>query len=236
MDEFYRTVDSWVKDKIASGPASVRSGFLANEQLQIYDLQKALLHGTQLSVAVAVAIAYLVLIATTRNALISLLAIITISGVIFATVAVLICMDWELNVLESTIIILTIGLSFDFTLHYAVAYKLCADETREERVVYALMRVGSPIFMSFVTTMAAGSAMLFATTLAYFQIGLFMILQAVISWLYSTFFFTALLRVLGPTGSCCQVPFWKRRGRRFSGTYSSRAAARKGGGETLSQS
>ena len=32
-------------------------------------------------------------------------------------------MGWAVSVVESTIIILAVGLSFDYTLHYAVAYQ-----------------------------------------------------------------------------------------------------------------
>jgi hypothetical protein len=42
---------------------------------------------------------------------------------------------WHLNVMESTIIILAIGLSFDFTLHFAVAYRFADDVAgRHEKV------------------------------------------------------------------------------------------------------
>ncbi|EPB73141.1 hypothetical protein ANCCEY_07762 [Ancylostoma ceylanicum] len=39
------------------------------------------------------------------------------------TIAASILQGWELSVVESTIIVLTIGLSFDFTLHFAVSYR-----------------------------------------------------------------------------------------------------------------
>jgi len=126
----------------------------------------------------------------------------------FVTIAALVVLlGWELNVLESTIIILTVGLSFDYTLHYAIAYKIRANspvlrrpEDRESRVIDALGTVGTAIFMSAVTTGVAGLAMLPAETLAYFQIGLFMVLITCISWIYATFFFIPLLYIFGPRG------------------------------------
>ena len=37
---------------------------------------------------------------------------------------------WELNILESVVISLSIGLSVDFTLHYGIMYKLAVDTDR----------------------------------------------------------------------------------------------------------
>ncbi|VDP06212.1 unnamed protein product [Heligmosomoides polygyrus] len=41
---------------------------------------------------------------------------------------------WELSVVESTIIVLTIGLSFDFTLHFAVSYRDANEKNVEDRI------------------------------------------------------------------------------------------------------
>lgn len=228
MHEFYETANTWITDRLQSGPSIVRNGWLIADHLQLYDLQLALASGTKVSVGIAVAIAFLVLFVTTWNPLISFLAILSICAIIVDTIAVLILLDWELNVLESTIIILTIGLSFDFTLHYGIAYKLCSTaEDRESRVVYALGEVGSPVFMAFATTFLAGAAMLPSTTLAYFQIGLFMILETTISWVYATFFFTSLLHLLGPSGTSCQ---WNPRHLRCATRQNSGSGAASAGG------
>ena len=37
---------------------------------------------------------------------------------------------WELNILESVVVTLAIGLSVDFTLHYGIMYTLAADTDR----------------------------------------------------------------------------------------------------------
>ena len=39
-------------------------------------------------------------------------------------------LGWELNILESVVITLAIGLSVDFTLHYGIMYKLAVDTDR----------------------------------------------------------------------------------------------------------
>ena len=39
-------------------------------------------------------------------------------------------LGWELNILESVVVSLSIGLSVDFTLHYAIMYKLATETDR----------------------------------------------------------------------------------------------------------
>lgn len=41
-----------------------------------------------------------------------------------------------ISVVEATVIILTIGLSFDYTLHYAVAFRMAPDMVVTERMTY----------------------------------------------------------------------------------------------------
>lgn len=218
------------QDRVAGGPASVRNGWFVSE-LKFYDIQRSLADGTKLSVLIAVIIAFLVLVGCTLNVVISLLAIITIASVIIVTIAALIALQWELNVLESTIIILTVGLSFDYTLHYAVAFRMCEEPERESRVAATIFKMASPIFMSAVTTFLAGAAMLPSTTAAYFQIGLFMILVTLISWIYSNCFFTALLCCFGKTDGWCQLKL-----KTFSFESSGRRSGELGTGGSVSVS
>lgn len=52
-----------------------------------------------------------------------------------------------------------------------------------------LARVGSPVAMGALTTFLAGSVMqLFSSILAYVQIGTFLMVLSVVSWLFSTLF------------------------------------------------
>ena len=68
---------------------------------------------------------------STRSLCLSLLAIVTVFLIILATIASLVLLGWELNILESVIITLAIGLSVDFTLHYGIMYKLAGHGDRD---------------------------------------------------------------------------------------------------------
>ncbi|KRX93977.1 Protein dispatched -like protein 1, partial [Trichinella pseudospiralis] len=170
-----------------------------------YDLQKELLLGTPTSIILSILIAFIVAVCVTRTVVLSFLSILSISAVILDTIAVLVLLGWRLNVVESTIIILTIGLSFDYTLHYAVAYKFASLGSRDDKVMTVLKYIGVPVTLSALTTFLAGLAMLPSNVMAYTQIGFFMILMSLISWLNSSLCYLSLLAVWGPQSTSCNL-------------------------------
>ncbi|KAL9981000.1 hypothetical protein ACROYT_G009652 [Oculina patagonica] len=136
---------------------------------------------------------------TTLNIFISIYAIITIIGIIAITIGSLVLAGWQLNIFESIVMSVTVGLSIDFTMHYGVAYRLAPDKSQSDsRVRYSLVHIGSATIMAAMTTFLTGLMMMPATVLAYFQLGQFLMLVMVFSWLYSTFGFLSICTVIGP--------------------------------------
>lgn len=161
-----------------------------------FELQEALLAGTPISMAVSLACAFAIAIVSTRTLLISLLAMVSIVAVIVVTLGAVVAMDWRINIIESTIVVLTVGISFDLTLHYASAY-LQQTGTRMQRVRGAIETAAIPVSLSALSTYAAGFAMLPSTTQAFYQVSIFMMLITVVSWVYATLFFMSLLIIFG---------------------------------------
>merc|ERR1719242_2788113 len=143
-------------------------------------------------------VAFIVLILATRNILLSLFAILTVFSIILITVGILVMLGWELNILESVIITLAIGLSVDFTLHYGIMYRLAGHGDRDRCVRHSIALMSSPVSMAALTTLSAGLCLLPTRVLAYIQIGTFILVLMTVSWLLSTFLFPALLSTWGP--------------------------------------
>merc|ERR1719350_1383740 len=156
------------------------------------------------AIAVAMAIAFGVLFLATQNIILSLFAILTVFSVILVTITILVLLGWELNILESVVITLAIGLSVDFTLHYGIMYKLSGETDRDKAVTFSIATMASPVSMAALTTLSAGVCLLPTRVLAYIQIGTFIAVLMSISWIFSTFFFQSIMRSWGPTrpGSC----------------------------------
>ena len=173
MDRFFRQVESWMEEQLASAPAGMSNGWFTSD-LGFYDVQQSLSESTVSAIALAMAIALAVLICATGNLWLSFISVVCLSSVVLVSVAVLVLLGWKLNILESVSVSIAVGLSVDFTLHYAVGYRLsCAqaqhhqqDRTmdRESAVVFSLSRMSSPIA---VTTLSVGATVLPFSVVAY---------------------------------------------------------------------
>jgi len=124
MNKFWNTVNDWVTAKMKTAPNELKSGWFISSHMDFYALQLSLSEGTIKSIIFAVIFSFIALVLTTWNLKLSALSTITISCIIFTTIAILVILDWKLNILESISISLAIGLAIDLTLHYTIAYKL----------------------------------------------------------------------------------------------------------------
>ncbi|XP_022101307.1 protein dispatched homolog 1-like [Acanthaster planci] len=202
---FWTRFEEWVTSEMREAPPAMRQGWFTSS-LDFYDLQDNLAHGTPIALGMSIIISSCVMCVTTQNFLISLYAILSISGTICVTIGALVLLGWQLNILESVILSVAVGLSVDFTVHYGVAYRIAPEKDRESRVVFSLGRMGSAITMAALTTFVAGALMMPSSVLSYTQMGTFLMLIMAISWVFSTFYFQSLCRTIGPEGSLGQFP------------------------------
>ncbi|KAK3092676.1 hypothetical protein FSP39_005755 [Pinctada imbricata] len=197
---FHTTVERFLKDELTTAPKSLKNGWFVSD-LGFYDLQHSLATETPIAIGVSLAVVALVTFITTLNILISLLSIISIACVMFVTISIMVLMNWELNILESVVVTVAIGLSVDYTLHYGVSYRLLPDLQRDARVATSTAGISGVISSAALTTFLAGAMMMPSTVLVYQKFGIFLMIIISISWAYSTFFFQSLLCCIGPKGS-----------------------------------
>lgn len=199
VHKFNLMVNRWVNDELLRAPPEMRHGLFVSE-LKFYDLQSSLSLGTPMGVGVSLCVVSLVSFFTTLNVLVTLYALMAVVATISTTIASLVLLEWELNILESVVITLSIGLAIDLTLHYGVAYRLAPDVGRELRVISSLGCMGGPITMAAITSLLTGTFMMPSTVLVYQKFGVFLIILVSFAWAYATFFFQSLLRTWGPDG------------------------------------
>ena len=157
MDDFWKKVTDWFDNEMAKAPTGLENGWVGCWNLDFYALQMGLSEGTYSSLGISVAVSFGVMLFTTLNILISIYAIITIIGIISITIGCLVLAGWQLNILESIVVSVAVGLSIDFTMHYGVAYTLAPDKSqRDSRVRYSLKHIGSAITMAALTTFFTG--------------------------------------------------------------------------------
>jgi protein dispatched 1 len=235
MAQFYKSVERFfdkstqfsIVDQQQEGPSAEQRNNLAKNaffvsEFDFYDLQKNLLNGTLQSFFITLGVVSFMMLIMTRNLLITFYAVITITMSISTTVGTLALLGWQLNIVESVSIILAIGLSIDFVVHFSITYcnlstcNLCVDGvttmffTRDNITKQTIRHVGSAVFMAGVTTLLAGISMRPSPLLPFQIYGIFLVTVIVYSIIYSFFFFLPICAIAGPTNNFCQIRFSKK--------------------------
>lgn len=207
MDEFYIKVDKFIRAQNEMAPVGLKHGFVSGKyEFLFYALQKAIASGTYFSILLSLGAAALLMLLTSLNLLLTFYAMVTITLAIAVTIGCFVLLGWHLNIVESITISLAVGLSIDFTIHYGMSYRLSKEKYRLARTRESFSRVGSAIVMAALTTFAAGAAMMPSRIVPYLQLGIFLMVVMAFSWLYATFFFMSICRIIGPNGKFCQIP------------------------------
>ncbi|XP_022088553.1 protein dispatched homolog 1-like [Acanthaster planci] len=203
-NELWATADSWVEETLQTAPVPLQRGWFVPTapDILLYDLQQSLASGTLHSMLIALAVSSGILALTIRNILLTVFAVMTVTCAIFVTVASLVLLGWELNVVQATMIILAVGLPVDYTIHYGVAYKLAPLQKREQRTRYSLITTTPALTMAGLSTLLVGALFLPATVLSYYQFGVYWMIVTSSSWIHGTFFFQSLCATFGPEHSC----------------------------------
>uniref|UniRef100_A0A0N5CD98 SSD domain-containing protein n=1 Tax=Strongyloides papillosus TaxID=174720 RepID=A0A0N5CD98_STREA len=170
------------------------------EVTKIYDLFNTLSNDILISITFSLTISIIVIGFITRKILLTFVTLICITNVITLTISTVLWMGWKINVLETTIIVLTIGLSFDYTLHSAVAYKEIRNAicfTALEKILELTSHIIEPILCATMTNVAVGFIIIWSKTQAFFEIGVFMIIMSLYSLLSSLIIFPILMVCFG---------------------------------------
>ncbi|XP_054772823.2 protein dispatched homolog 1-like [Lytechinus pictus] len=200
-NEFWNNATSWMRDQLTSAPEGLRNGWfvtISDKQPYFLDNTLSFARGARTSLALSVSIAAGVVLLTSRNIILVLFIILSIGGAVITALAALVFAGWELNVFESSMMALIVGLTVDFTLHYGVAYLHCPEDDRKSRSHYSISTFSRANSMAALSSFIAGSLMLPADVIIFNQLGLALQIIMVCSWATGTFFFISLCRTVGP--------------------------------------
>ena len=185
------TIDNWFNEALKSAPSGVESGWFVSSHLDLYALQDSLLSGTYASVGIAVMLAFFAVSLVTWNVPLTLATLLSVCGVISSTLAIMVyCFEWELNIIESVVILVAIGMSVDLPLHYAICFKQNTQENLSNRTSTSLRHVGTPLLSAALTTGLAGLCMLPSNILAYKKTAHFLIIVSAMNVLFTFIFLT----------------------------------------------
>ena len=95
---------------------------------------------------------------------------------------------------------MVVGLSVDYVVHLAEAYRMSSSNRRQDRVKDMLQSMGLSVVSGAITTLGAAIFMLFAQIQFFFQFGIFIISTVGMSLVFSLLGFTAFMSLCGPQG------------------------------------
>ncbi|CAF1302782.1 unnamed protein product [Adineta steineri] len=103
-------------------PEHLQHAWFSSPGFAFYGIQRELLVGSFYSLIASLGIALLILFLTSGNLFIALYALLTITFAIADGVAIFAILEWELGIVEAIIVIMAVGLSVDFVVHFGVGY------------------------------------------------------------------------------------------------------------------
>jgi len=215
-------VESFSKAWMKKAPGNLKHGFVVMQVLFL-DLQQSLAKGVSQSISVSFFITAIVLFLCTKSLALTILGCCTILMILATTAAALVKDGWVLNVGESVVFSVAVGLSVDFCVHYGWTvllelensekiYYLSDDRRYLNRrlVIACLKHVGPSVTMGALTTMLAGTVMGLCKTLFFLRFGKFLVVVMTFSWIYTNFFFLAAIAVMPPRWLRFDLSKWVR--------------------------
>lgn len=144
---------------------------------------------------IGVAIAFTVLLISTRVFHIAFFASISIMSVLISVVGVMVMLGWDLGSIESILIAIIAGFSVDYVVHLAHAY-VVADGDAYERVTAAFGDMGISVLNGMITSVAASIPLFFCQLQFFAKFGAFLCLTIAFSWVFANFFFMSIIAQL----------------------------------------
>lgn len=101
---------------------------------------------------------------------------------------------------------MVVGLSVDYVVHLAEAYRTSPYSTRDGRVKSMLESMGLSVLSGAITTFGAAIFLLFAQIKFLHEFGIFVMSTVGISLLFAFLFFTTFMALCGPEGDTGSIP------------------------------
>ena len=158
-------------------------------------------------IAIAMPLAFAVLIASTHNWIMSCLATTVIIGIIGCELAVMSLQGWKFGISESISIVIMIGFSVDYVVHFANAYLECESPTRHDRLQFSMLTMGISVVSGAITTLLAGMFLSFPEIIFFQKMGILILTTIALSLLWSMVFFVASVATCGPEHGKGDIPF-----------------------------
>jgi predicted RND superfamily exporter protein len=173
------------------------------------DSAEAFVTSATQGIALALPLAFIVLILSTQNIYLAIYAASTIILILASEVALMVWQGWKLGIGESVSVVIMIGFSVDYVVHFANAYIECEfSDKRMDRVRFALFTMGISVVFGGLTTFGSGFFLYLPEMFFFKKFGVLIMSTVAFSLLFALTYFIPLLMIAGPEGKAGHVPVW----------------------------
>lgn len=204
QEKVRKVVDAYASDVNSNSPSGMNTVFGASEIFMILELNLGLVEGFFRGMMICFPMAFVMLLISTRNFILSLYATISIGLIVSCVLGMCkIFLDWDLGTAEAIAGIIVIGFSVDYVIHLGHMYVVAAHQGTRDRVgrfTFSAKKMAGTVFAGAMTTFGAGLP-LFACQLTFFnKMGTLMSGTIAFSICYAMGFFMSALLLIGPIG------------------------------------
>jgi len=206
--------DKWdgvVAHLLAQAPPDA-DGFFHTSRLWIRaSAEQAIIDGTVATMVLSITCGFLGTLAFTRNIVISIFVIISVTGVTTALAFfMVVLMNWAVGVIEVLGLIVFVGYSITYSLHIAHRYGESEREhfgkrdsvRREEAVRSSLQVMTSAVLGSAVTTLGSSFFLFFTTLVIFYKLASVLFAVTFFAAAFALIALPSALLVAGPLGLC----------------------------------
>jgi hypothetical protein len=138
----------------------------ANGQYIFMSTIVSLQTGFLAAAALSLILAFMVIIATTGNALIAVYVILTVITTVLTVITLMVWAGFKLGVMESMCLSILVGISIDYALHLAIGYlESSSDLPRAERAAQSLRHVGISVLSGAASTSVTNNTIIITITI-----------------------------------------------------------------------
>jgi hypothetical protein len=183
-------------------------GFMADMDVKAFHTQtelwtfmalvEILLNGVLEGVIFSLVFAFVILLISTNNVIITLMSFSAILGIVMTVFLTMVLAGWEVSILESVCLIIIVGMSIDYTVHLMHSYRHATAPTRVAKATIALTEMGVSVVSGAMTTFLAAAPMFSSVFFFFFQFGSFIAMITVLSLFWAIVYLMTLASAFGP--------------------------------------
>lgn len=162
-------------------------------------------NSTLTSLYIAIGLCFIILLLSTKNLLVSFIAIFCVAIVVTTIGYIIVELNWQLGISESLCVVTAIGLSVDYCVHLASDYLHSPHANRRAKMQQTYQNMGVSISAGAITTLGSSAFLFGGKIISFTKFATILCSTIVMSYLVSMLLFGSIMHICGPQKGCCDL-------------------------------